>query len=597
MAGFLGFAPIYVNGLLAIFFVFVLPGLVLVRAFDIPDVPQRWLVIVLSSLTATHLLVTLIAALHLPPLLTFRVAAAALIAAMLFMTTRKSKIAGPPVQPGASICLALDVRWFACSLLVLGFAYWNIWKYGVPNVFPGSDVSGSWNAWALIWSNGSFPIHSWGYSQFVPTTWATTYIFTGSTVQYFPHYTYVVLIIVPIVLCVAILGRMNWRYATSLLFVFAWFIVEVKEGWLKSTLQEGWPDWIAAIFAFCGVVLFIANGADGRYDRQNGIIALISLWLLSIAAATKIHYGLFAAVILIKLYVDTSKYLQRIERTRLMVVAAVLASIFAAAYIVYFLHLEIRQLPVYPHQMSLTEKLSHAFALFNSNFSLPFRILVVAGLAASPFVKGIRWLALPLMVGFLSWASLFSYDLRNLLGMLLISAVIPFFAVFLRFAATGVISGKPGWELRDGFVAAGMAVLCVVLTLPLAMGDEKLKQRFDDDQLRKGLGIELTGPMAQLLVRGCTVFMADGYVLTVSALQPFRERMIFYHSPDPLSDRMEKMLNELTGCLGILYRINNTHASIQKYIDKFADSRGDRKIIEHNGYGLLVLPPEPPRLQ
>jgi hypothetical protein len=34
MAGFLGFAPIYLNGLLALFFIFVLPGLVLVRAFS-----------------------------------------------------------------------------------------------------------------------------------------------------------------------------------------------------------------------------------------------------------------------------------------------------------------------------------------------------------------------------------------------------------------------------------------------------------------------------------------------------------------------------------------------------------------------------------
>lgn len=49
MTGFLGFASIYANGLLAIFFIFVLPGLVIVRAFDIPDFPQRWLVIVLAA--------------------------------------------------------------------------------------------------------------------------------------------------------------------------------------------------------------------------------------------------------------------------------------------------------------------------------------------------------------------------------------------------------------------------------------------------------------------------------------------------------------------------------------------------------------------
>src|ERR1700682_792920 len=83
MAGLLGFAPIYVNGMLAIFFVFVLPGMVFVRAFNIPHFPQRWFVTFLSSLTANHFLVTLIAALHLDPLQTYRIVAAALIAGLL----------------------------------------------------------------------------------------------------------------------------------------------------------------------------------------------------------------------------------------------------------------------------------------------------------------------------------------------------------------------------------------------------------------------------------------------------------------------------------------------------------------------------------
>ncbi len=595
MAGFLGFAPVYVNGLLAIFFSFVLPGMVIVRAFDITNFPQRMLVIVLSSITATHMLVTLTAALHLSPLLNFRAVAAALVVAMLFMMTRKGKIANPPVRPGASICLALDVRWFACSVIVLGFTYWNIWKYGVPNIFPGSDLSASWNNWALLWANGSFPTRSYGYTQLVPTIWATTYIFTGSTEQYFAYYTYIVLIIVPIVLCTAILGRMNWRYAALLLFVFVWLIAEVKEPWLRSTLQEGWPDWIAAIFAFCGIVLFTANRPDGRYDRANGIIALLSLWLLAIAAATKIHYGLFAAVAFVKLCVDAMNFLPRHERTRFMMLAAALASIFSAAFIIYYIHLEIRHLPYYPRPMS--ERFANAFALFNSNFSLPFRILVVAGLAVSPFAKGVRWLALPLIVGFLSWASLFSYDLRNLLGMLLIAAFIPLYALVRRSAATAVISSQPRWVLRDGFVAAGAAVLCVILTLPLAMSDEKLKQRFADEQMRTGLGIELTGPMRQLLSRGCTVFTAEGYTLTISALQPFRKRIIFFHPSEPFSDPTEKMLDELTGCIGILYLINDTHPSIREHIDRLADSDADRKIIEHNGHRLLALRLAPPGLQ
>jgi len=209
MTGFLGFAPIYVNGLLAIFFVFVLPGLVLVRVFDIPNFPQRWLVVLLASLTFNHLLAKLIAVFHLDPLQTYRAVAAALIAVMLFMIARKAVASRAPLESGASILLLSDLKWLVGSLVVLGFTYFNVWKHGVPNIFQGSDVSVSWNVWALIWSNGLFPTGSYGYPQFIPTTWAATYIFTGSTAQYFAYYSYIVLIVVPVVLCAAVLGRMN----------------------------------------------------------------------------------------------------------------------------------------------------------------------------------------------------------------------------------------------------------------------------------------------------------------------------------------------------------------------------------------------------
>src|SRR5712672_4622918 len=84
------FASIYLNGLLAIFFVFVLPGVVFVRFLDIPSFPQRWFVIFLSSLTANHLFVTLIAALHVNPLHAYRPASVALIAILVFAKVKEA---------------------------------------------------------------------------------------------------------------------------------------------------------------------------------------------------------------------------------------------------------------------------------------------------------------------------------------------------------------------------------------------------------------------------------------------------------------------------------------------------------------------------
>jgi hypothetical protein len=153
---------------------------------------------------------------------------------------------------------------------------------------------------------------------------------------------------------------------------------------------------------------------------------------------------------------------------------------------------------------------------------------------------------------------------------------------------TQVAPGERRWRVRDGAVAAGVAVLCVVLTLPLALSDEKLKQRFADEQLSKGLGIELNRPIGQLLARGCTIYSADGYIHTVSAFQPYRQQMQFFHFTEPLTDLLAKQLNESTGCTGIMYPPSRTHPSILDLIGTLTNSRGYTNVTEHNGMDLLV---------
>ena len=195
--------------------------------------------------------------------------------------------------------LRSDIGWLLLSLVVISLTYFNIWKHGVPNVFVGSDVAVSWNVWSMIWSEGKFPIHSYGYPHFVPTVWAVTYIFTGSAEQYFAFYIYIVLIIAPLALNAVNLGRIGWWQPLVAGLAFVWFVAEIREPWLRSTLEEGWPDWVATFFGFSGAVLFVANAPEGRLDRQKVVNALMSLCLVSIAAATKPIYGMFAIAILL----------------------------------------------------------------------------------------------------------------------------------------------------------------------------------------------------------------------------------------------------------------------------------------------------------
>jgi hypothetical protein len=207
MAGLIGDAPIYLNGVLSLLFVFVLPGLALVAFLDIPAFPRRWLVVLLTSLTTSHALVILVAALQLDALLSFRLVTAALVVVVGVRSIwRPYRRAGL----GGSLLTASDLRLLATGLVLFGLAYFNVWKHGLPNIFDEGDVSASWNNWALIWSKAAFPSAALGYPQFIPTVWAVTYIFTGSTEQYFAFYIYVGLITIPLLLTMMTLGRTGW---------------------------------------------------------------------------------------------------------------------------------------------------------------------------------------------------------------------------------------------------------------------------------------------------------------------------------------------------------------------------------------------------
>jgi hypothetical protein len=474
------------------------------------------------------------------------------------------------------------------ALVVVSIAYINIWKHGVPGIFEGSDVSVSWNVWALIWSEGQVPLRSYGYPQLVPTIWAVAYIFTGSTEQYFAFYIYIALIIVPVVLNAMVLGRIGWWQPLASGFVFLWFVAEIREPWLRSTLEGGWPDWIAAFFAFCGTVLFVAGAPDnGRPDRAQIVTALLALWLGLLAAATKPMYGLVAIAILSGICANAARHLPGAERRRMIVAAVGLLSLFVVTYLVVYLQLIERSMPHYPVSDPV-ERFSRAYRLLVSNFTLPFRLLALTGLVLSPFLPRVRWLTVPLLAGLLLWANTASYDVRNILGLLMICAFIPVYALARRLAAPLAASGEPHWRIPDGVVAIVLAMLCLGLTFPLARDDDTLRRRFATEQMNAGLGPEINGNVERLLRRGCTVLSDDVYIKTISAFRPFLQQMLFFHAAEP-TDLLTRQLEESTGCMGILYPPGRTHPSVLASIEAATKAGGLTELAERHGM-VLVAP-------
>lgn len=590
MAGVIGNFPIYLNGICSLLFVFILPGLACVSFFRVVEFPQRWFVVLLVSLVANHVLVTLIAALHLDPLLGYRLAAGIVVVALLAAPVARRafpKAAGS--MEGAAL-RASDLVWFVASLVVVAITYFNVWKHGVPNIFIGSDVLVSWNAWAEIWAQGNFPVSSYGYPQFIPTLWAVTYIFTGSPEQYFAFYIYVGLIVLPLLLNTMVLGRMALWYPIVSGLAFIWFIAEIRNPWLRSTLEEGFPDWVAAIFAYSGVALFVFSDPGERFDREKITNALLALCLVAIAAVVKPQHGLLVFAVLAGLSADAWRYLDTTGRNRVLIGAVGLLAVFASVYAIYFFHLQRPGHPGFPVSTVLTERLAQALALFNATFTLPFRIAFGLGLVLCPFVKRVRWFALPLYLGVAVWACTLAYDLRNVLGFLMIGAFVPLYAAGRRWLEPKLFSQGRQWRTGDALVAAMLALATLGVTSPLAVSDQALQRRFADEQLRIEAGIEVNQKVGELLRRGCKVFSPTGSFLFIAAFAPYRSQVHTYFYALPLDDVLAREFNNSTGCVAVLYPLDRTHPSVLKFITDYARARGLSKELESNGIALLITP-------
>ncbi len=599
VVGLVSTAPVYLNGLFALLCIFLLPGTILVRAFDISEFPLRMLVALLSSLIANHFLVTLIAALHLNPQATYRVVFFSLIAAgaclsIMDLLRRRAPLG---LHSGGAVAHTSDLLCLLMSSALLWFAYRDAWAKW-PNIFADGDVAVSWNRWAEIWAAGQYPTMAFGYPQFVPTIWAVTYIFTGSVEQYFASYAYIVLISVPILLVSMYLGRVRLALGLVTVLAFVWLVSEIRAPWLRSTLLEGYPDWVAAVAGLCSVMLFATSSPFPSFDREKITPALASLCLILMAAAIKPLYGLLAVAILIRFCFDADHCSNQSDRKKFLIAAAAIFAGFAVSYLIYFLHLAALSMPNYP-VTSLAERFVGAANQLRGNLGLPFRIVAGLGLVLAFFLPRIRWLAFPLLLGFLLWANTASYDLRNVLGFLAISAVIPLLALERAVAINKAFpslapvraANEAGFKIPDVAVIVAIAAIAVGATFSFAQSDVNLRRRFDDEQLHAGAGIGLNQPLEQVLAHGCSVLSSADYVFTLSMFSKYLPQLDFFHASLPLPSAKTDAFNEKMGCTGIVYPPGRSSEAVLNYVKAKTEQRHYTKLGGARGWELWASPP------
>ena len=465
------YVPLYLKAVLALFIIFVLPGLLVVRVLKIDDLPQRWLAVFLSSITVNYLAVTIMALIGAKPMVFYGGMVLCFIVALIVLEVRQPKFSSTASEVRSS-----DVFWLLFSLIVLAATYSDIRQFGIPSTFNDGDVSFSWNTWAIQWASGVFP-STWGYPQFVPTIWAAAYLVTGSHVQYFAFYCYLILIVAPLALTAMVLGRQRWWLPLVMFSVFVCVMTGRTDAVLRSTLAGAYPDWVAVIFSFAGAAAFLSQRPP---HQRSFAILLLALFLECVAAATKPAFGLFVIAFALAICIDANRHADDPTlRKRVIVAVVCIVSLFAMAYA---LHLTL----IVKHGLSGIPlgRPPQAWEKFNSAFSLPVRILCLSGLLLSLLLPRARWLAVPLFLGIWFWVERTSYDLRNAMGLILIAALIPVDALAHRYIKSDAGAFGRNWTLRDTTVAACALVALLLVTLPMAKGDKELEAKFEADQFR-----------------------------------------------------------------------------------------------------------------
>jgi hypothetical protein len=584
------YVPLYLKAVLALFIIFVLPGLLVVRVLKIDELPQRWLAVFLSSLTVNHLAVIIIAMLGAKPTVVYAGMVPCLVVALIILELRQ-----PKLLASASEIRFSDAFWLLFSLIVLGATYSEIWQRGIPIAFEAPDVSGGWNGWALGWAEGLFP-NSYGYPQFVPTIWAVAYLVTGSHLHYFAFYCYLVLIVAPLALTAMVLGRLRWWLPLVQFSVFACFIAGVIEPGIRTTLVHAFPDWVVVVFSFAGAAAFLSQRPP---HQRSFTILLLALCLECVAAATKPLIGLVAVAFALAICVDAFRNVEdRKLRVRIILAVVGLLSLFAVAYwISNFSYLTGAYAVAQRRGVA-----APAWEKFSTGFSLAVRILCLSGLFLSLVLPRVRWLALPLFVGIGIWADRTSYDVRNCLALVLIASLIPVDALARRYIKGDAGAFGRKWILGDTTVAACALVALLLFSLPMAKGDKQLEAQFAADQFRLGPGLAINEAVARNLRAGCTLFAVTKYHMTIVSLQPYRSQIHFFYASQPIGDdgiaddgtnqyfallreyamNMQREFEDVEGCVAVLFAPTAQQATGLTFLQGYFQRRHLGKMAEAN---------------
>ncbi len=307
------------------------------------------------------------------------------------------------------------------GLVMLGSMLWA----HVPGVFDSWDAVVSWNRWAMDWFNGRLPSFTYGYPQLVPSAWASTYVWVGSTqIEFFAKGLMLAFPLGVIAIFADIYARFRWPAA---LFAIAfWCVAMVRL--VPDLVDSGYVDVAVAFFvSLTGYLLFLG--------RREELAPSTALWLAALSAAGAVltkQAGAIAVLMLVWGILDRrGNPTSSSERRRAVIRAVLTLFVLTLPWFGYKFYQIAAGID--PSNVSyvtsdiymgetLVERLWRATTITTAQAL--HRLGPVPGVAMAMLALGVValksslgrtcWLGIVLPY-YLVWALFFSYDLRNLL--------------------------------------------------------------------------------------------------------------------------------------------------------------------------------------
>jgi hypothetical protein len=369
---------------------------------------------------------------------------------------------------------------YAAAFTVLAFVVYAIMDMG--SIFTTWDAVGSWNPWGVMWSMGAVP-KIWGtYPQLIPTAYALTYLFLGTTkIQFFAK---ALAPIFPIMTLLTMLDLGRTKRSLGILLgttICGFLLYFVNATLNENLLLSGYAD---VPVSFFGMLVFwclfrAENQAKDSRKRYLYLGAVASIGA-SLTKQTGLYFAAFYPLLAYLIVLQPAGISLR-DSWKLLLRLSCLMAFLVVPWYAYRAALilsgsstdNMEELVVGLHgTRTFAQRIEYGIDLLTKQLGGSFFLSLIAFLNVVGIrIRAYRWILFLVTLPFtLIWAMAFSYSLRN------IAIVVPLFAlgagVGLEQLIVIVRSFGPGWYLsptRPGHPRWGWAIgVAVVVVIALS---------------------------------------------------------------------------------------------------------------------------------